>query len=68
LAELDRAIWQNKIAAFRVIPYLARREISYTKEVKRLLDAPEENIRLLEEKMNILELNEPPGIQGTTET
>jgi len=34
LAELDRAIWQNKVAAFRVIPYLARKEISYNKEVR----------------------------------
>ena len=34
LAELDGAIWQNKVAAFRVIPYLARKEISYNKEVR----------------------------------
>jgi len=64
----DRAIWQNKIVAFRVIPYLTRREISYTKEVKQLLDAPKKSIRLLEEKMNTSELDEPPGIEGTTET
>ena len=44
LAELDGAIWQNKVVAFRVIPYLTKREISYTKEVKQLLDAPEESI------------------------
>jgi len=34
LAELDRAVWQNRVAAFRVVPYLARKEISYNKEVK----------------------------------
>jgi len=43
LAELDRAVWQNKVAAFRVVPYFARKEILYNKEVKQLLDAPEEN-------------------------
>ena len=68
LAELDEAIWQNKVAAFRVIPYLARKEISYNKEVRRLLDAPEESICLLEEKMNISELDELPGIEENTET
>jgi len=54
--------------AFRVVPYLARKEISYNKEVKQLLDTPEESIRLLFEKMNISELDEPPGIEENTET
>jgi len=67
LAELDRAIWQNKVAAFRVVPYLTRKEISYNKEVKQLLDAPEENIHLFKEKMNTSELDKPPGIEETTE-
>jgi len=68
LAELDKAVWQNKVVAFRVIPYLMRKEISYNKEVKRLLDAPEENICLLKEKINTSELNELLGIEETTET
>ena len=68
LAELDRAVWQNKVAAFSVIPYLARKEISYNKEVKQLLDAPEESIRRLEKKMNISELDELLGIEENTET
>ena len=68
LAELDGAVWQNKVVAFRVVPYLARKEISYNKEVKQLLDTPEESIRLLFEKMNISELDEPPGIEENTET
>jgi len=67
LAELDGAIWQNKVATFRVILYLARREIPYAKEVKQLLDALEESICLLKEKMNISELDELPGIEETTE-
>jgi len=43
---------------FRVIPYLARKEISYNKEVKDLLDAPEESVKALEEKMDTRNLDE----------
>ena len=57
LAELDESVWQNKVAAFRVIPYLARKEISYNKEVKDLLDAPEESVKALEEKMDTRDLD-----------
>jgi len=68
LAELDRAVWQNKVAAFRVIPYLARKEIPYNREVKQLLDAPEESICHLEEKMNTLDLDEPPSMEENIDT
>ena len=68
LAELDGAVWQNRVAAFRVVPYLARKEISYNKEVKQLLDAPEESICCLEEKMNTSDLDEPPSMEENTET
>jgi len=68
LAELDGTVWQNKVVAFRVIPYLTRKEISYNKEVRQLLDAPEEIICLLEEKMNISDLDKPPGIEENPET
>jgi len=57
LAELDGSVWQNKVAAFRVIPYLARKEISYKKEVKRLLDAPEESIKALEDRQETSDLD-----------
>ena len=68
LAELDGAVWQNRVTVFRVVPYLARKEISYNKEVKQLLDAPEESICRLEEKMNTLDLDEPPNVEEITET
>jgi len=45
-----------------------RKEILYTKEVKWLLDTLKESICLLEEKMNTSELDEPPGMERTTET
>ena len=57
LAELDSSVWQNKVAAFRVIPYLARKGISYKKEVKRLLDAPEESIKALEDRQETADLD-----------
>ena len=57
LAELDGSVWQNKVAAFRVVPYLAWKEISYEKEVKRLLDAPEESIKALEDKQETVDLD-----------
>jgi len=68
LAELDKAVWQNKVAAFRVVPYLARKEIPHNKKVKQLLDTPEESVCLLKKKMNTSELDKPPGAEGTTET
>ena len=57
LAELDGSVWQNKVAAFRVIPYLARKEISYEKEVKRLLDTPEESIKALKNRQETSDLD-----------
>ena len=57
MAELDGSVWQNKVAAFRVIPYLAQKEISYEKEVKQLLDALEESIKALEDKQKTSDLD-----------
>ena len=45
LAKLNGSVWQNKVVAFRVIPYLARRKISFVKEVQDLLDASETDLR-----------------------
>jgi len=45
LAELDSSVWQNKVAVFRVLPYLSRRKLNFNSEVKELLDASEENLR-----------------------
>jgi len=34
LAELDGSVWQNKVVAFRVLPYLSRRKFDFKREVK----------------------------------
>jgi len=39
LAKLDGSVWQNKVVAFRVLPYLSRRKLNFNLEVKELLDA-----------------------------
>ena len=44
LAELDSSVWQNKVAAFRVLLYLSRRKLNFNSEVKELLDASEESL------------------------
>jgi len=44
LAELDGSVWQNKVVAFRVLPYLSRKKLDFNSEVKDLLDAFEESL------------------------
>jgi len=44
LVELDSSVWQNKVVAFRVLPYLSRRKLSFNSEVKDLLDALEKSL------------------------
>ena len=48
---------------FRVILYLARKEISYNKEVKDLLDALEESVKALEEKIDTRDLDKILGTE-----
>jgi len=47
LAELDGSVWQNKVAAFRVLPYLSRKKLDFNSEVKDLLDASKINLQEL---------------------
>jgi len=44
LAELDGSVWQNRVATFRVLPYLSRKKLDFNSEVKDLLDASEESL------------------------
>ncbi|KXN85798.1 hypothetical protein AN958_10801, partial [Leucoagaricus sp. SymC.cos] len=42
LAELDGSIWINKVAAFRVVPYLAHAHIKFSARVQDALDTTPE--------------------------
>ncbi|KXN92023.1 hypothetical protein AN958_10353 [Leucoagaricus sp. SymC.cos] len=42
LAELDGSIWINKVAAFRVVPYLAHMQIKFSTRIQEALDTTPE--------------------------
>jgi len=44
LAELDGSVWQNRVVAFRVLPYLSRKKLDFNLEVKDLLDTSKEGL------------------------
>jgi len=44
LAKLDGSVWQNKVVAFRVLPYLSRKKLDFNLEVKDLLDVSKESL------------------------
>jgi Integrase zinc binding domain len=41
VAELSGAVWQNKVAKFRVIPYLPRQKIEVPEGIKKMIDTDE---------------------------
>ena len=49
---MNRAIQQNRVAAFRIIPYLPRTEILFMDEVKSLLNVTEESLKELKASLN----------------
>ena len=42
------AVWQNKVAAFRVIPYYPRRSIEIPDGVMSIIDTNEDGLRLID--------------------
>ena len=59
VAELDGSVWQEKVAAFRVLPYKARQAITLPGDVEDWIDIRPEKLReLANEDGNSLEDNE----------
>ncbi|KAF7777764.1 hypothetical protein Agabi119p4_3836 [Agaricus bisporus var. burnettii] len=58
LADYNGAVWQNKVAAFRVIPYLARKKIEFNEELQTLLDSTEEELNWLENEHSSEDITE----------
>ncbi|KXN90368.1 hypothetical protein AN958_04237 [Leucoagaricus sp. SymC.cos] len=49
LAKMDGSVWQNKVATFRVMPYLARKSILLPRLVTDVLDVLNETLNELKE-------------------
>ena len=49
LAELDGSVWQNNVAKFRVIPYLARKRIPLPERIEELIDMSQRGLAVIEE-------------------
>lgn len=47
VAEMDGSVWHAKVAAFRVIPYFARRQLQIPGKIQDLLDQSEETLHKL---------------------
>jgi hypothetical protein len=49
LCEMNGAVWQEKVGAFRVVPYFARRKIELPADIHKLIDISEKTLKALED-------------------
>ncbi|XP_006459192.1 hypothetical protein AGABI2DRAFT_116167 [Agaricus bisporus var. bisporus H97] len=56
VAEFNGSVWQNKVAAYRVVPYLARQQIEFGPNIQELLDTSGHELELLEKEENDADL------------
>jgi len=53
LAEMDGAVWHQKVARFRVIPYFARERIELSDGIMGILDCDEEVLSGISERTDL---------------
>ncbi|KAG6872854.1 hypothetical protein C0992_009322 [Termitomyces sp. T32_za158] len=52
VAELDGSVWQARVAAFRVVPYKARKKLTLPQGLEKWVDVTPEKLKELREELH----------------